>query len=205
TAIVQFWRFEINIVNLSADRTTAATGYSRFQNPEGDVNKDRVQSFVSRGRQILEHLRLRNGAGKTVEHVTVLEIWLARSFPHDAAYKIVGCQLTCGLHFLDFLCQLIVLLRSRAQDVARGNLRQMQPLLQQARLRALAGTRRAHQNDDLGHGLVISSFRSHMLDLKLVKLAVRATFHRYRGTLRNYASPIALRSGTRYPLPRPPE
>src|SRR5713226_10321503 len=27
----------------------------------------------------------------------------------------------------------------------------MQPLLQQARLRALAGTRRAHQDDDLGH------------------------------------------------------
>src|SRR5207237_9774161 len=145
TAIVQFWRFEINIVNLSADRTTAATGYSRFQNPEGDVNKDRVQSFVSRGRQILEHLRLRNGAGKTVEHVTVLEIWLARSFPHDAAYKIVGCQLTCGLHFLDFLCQLIVLLRSRAQDVARGNLRRMKPISELARIGAVSATRSVYK------------------------------------------------------------
>src|SRR2546428_8730798 len=57
TAMVQSWRFEIDIVNLSADRTTETAGYPLFQNPEGDVNQDRVQSFVLRGRQILEHFR----------------------------------------------------------------------------------------------------------------------------------------------------
>src|SRR2546430_16523355 len=34
TAILQFWRFEIDIVNLSADRTTETAGYPLFQNPE---------------------------------------------------------------------------------------------------------------------------------------------------------------------------
>ena len=51
--------------------------------------------------------------------------------------------------FFALWAQRILTLRARAQNVAGRNLRQTEPLLQQARLRAFAGTRRAHQNDDL--------------------------------------------------------
>ena len=71
------------------------------------------------------------------------------SFLHYAVHKIVGSELARILDSTNFPAQEILTLRARAQNVAGRNLRQTEPLLQQARLRAFAGTRRAHQNDDL--------------------------------------------------------
>ena len=61
TAIVQSWRFEIDIVNLSADRTTETAGYPLFQNLEDGVSASEfVELFpgvtLDQVRAVLEHV-----------------------------------------------------------------------------------------------------------------------------------------------------
>src|SRR5947207_13564847 len=96
----------------------------------------------------------------------------------------------------------------------------MKTFLQQARLRALAGTRRAHQNDDLGHKelstaecqFAIVLYRDGTISIGNLNLAIgnvrlgaRAIFRHHQESLRSFASQVELRFGPRYPWLRPPE
>ncbi len=149
--VVIFRRPEVQVVNLSADRTTTPSGHALFQEFQRNVNENRAQLFSLPRGQSLEHFGLCRGPRKSVEDVTSTTILLRRPILDHANYQFVRDQLSRLLDYAHFFSQRALRLGQSAKHVASGNLRQPQALLQQARLRAFAGTRRAHQNDDLGH------------------------------------------------------
>jgi len=93
--------------------------------------------------EMFKHLCLRGGARKAVQNIAIATIVLRRSLFDDANHDLVGNQSSGLLNVADFICEGRVRLCQRAKNVAGRNLRQTHPLLQQTRLRAFAGTRRA--------------------------------------------------------------
>ena len=58
---------------------------------------DGIERHVARGQQLIERLRLRNGARETVEHKTVLRIRLADTIGDDRDHDFIGHELP-GFH-----------------------------------------------------------------------------------------------------------
>ena len=99
--------------------------------------------------QTFKHPGLCGRARKTVQHVTVSTIVLRGSIFDYPNHQIVRYQASGLLNRAHLFSQRRMRLGEGAKDIARGNLRQVEALLQQTRLCAFTGTRRAHQHDNL--------------------------------------------------------
>src|SRR6266571_1611651 len=77
--IVNFWRLEVDVVNLSADRTTTAARRPLFQKFARYVDEDCADVIALFRRKSLEHFSLCGGARKTVEDVALPTVFLAGS------------------------------------------------------------------------------------------------------------------------------
>src|SRR6185369_14043834 len=181
-------RLEIDIVNLIANRAIPPSGHALLEQLELDVNQHCDDVVALFGGELIQTLRLCGRARKAVEDVTVLAVVLRSALFDHLNCQLIGNQLSPFHDIANFLRERRVGVFERAKDISGGDLWQMQPFLKQARLRAFSGTRRTHQNYYFCH--------------KGIRRGGRAGGYHYPGSLRNCASPAALRSARQCPSRR---
>src|SRR6185436_15835291 len=181
-------RFEIDIVNLIANRAIAPAGHALLEQLERHVDQHCDDVVALFDGELFQTLRLGRRAWKAIEDVTVLAIVLRSALFDYLNCQLIGNQLSPFHDIANFLCERRVSVFERAKNISRGDLRQMQAFLKQARLRAFSGTRRTHQNYYFCH--------------KGIRRGGRGGGYHYPGSLRNCASPAALRSARQCPSRR---
>src|ERR1041385_133389 len=149
--VVVLRRLEIDIVNLTAYRAIATARHALLEHISWYVDEHRDDSVSLLGRKFLQTRRLRWCARETIENVTILAVVLRRPFLDQPNCQIIWNELSAFHYVSDFLRQRGMRSFECTKNISSGDLRQMQTLLKQARLRTLSGTRRTHQHDDFRH------------------------------------------------------
>src|SRR5580765_4076776 len=143
--VVRLRRLEINVVGFVSDRTISAAGQPFFQNAHRHIDQNRRQCISLRRHQLLEPFSLHRGTRKPIKHVAIAAIVCRGALSHHLDHNVVGYQPSGSLRRVD------VFGGQGPQHVTSRYLWQTQSLLNQTRLRALAGTRRPHQHNNLCH------------------------------------------------------
>src|SRR5437868_10940218 len=149
--VVVLRRLEIYIVNLPTHGTIAPAGHALLEHVVWHVDEHRNDRVPLLGRKFFQTRCLCRCTRKAVENVTVLAVVLGRTFLDDANCQLIWNELSSFHYVSEFLRQRSVRCFECTKNISGGDLRQIQTLLKQARLRALSGTRRPHQHNNFRH------------------------------------------------------
>jgi hypothetical protein len=116
-------RLEIDVVDFVANRTIPPSGHALLQQIERHVDQHRNDRLFLFLRELIQTLRLRRRARKTVEDVTVFAIVLGGAFLHELNGQLIGHQMPARHDIPDFLRQRRLRVPERPEDISGRNLR----------------------------------------------------------------------------------